>query len=144
MWEFLKPYVEAHDATVFTMQQYVSPDLPKEKVFIMPPAIDPLSPKNISLSRDLCKRIVGWVGISTGRPLLTQVSRFDPWKDPLGVVEVYRKVREHVPGLQLALLGHLAMDDPRGGRFTIRSWRRPTTTPTFTSSPTTQPQAASR
>jgi trehalose synthase len=117
VWEFLRPYVEAHDAAVFTMQQYVSPDLPKEKVFIMPPAIDPLSPKNVSLSRELCKKIIGWVGISTDRPLLTQVSRFDPWKDPLGVVEVYRKVREHVPGLQLALLGHLAMDDPEGWRI---------------------------
>ncbi|MCE2463305.1 MAG: hypothetical protein J4F46_05245, partial [Dehalococcoidia bacterium] len=102
VWNFLKPYVEAYDATVYTMDQYVSPDLPKEKVFLIPPAIDPLSPKNIPLSRELCERIITWVGIDINRPLITQVSRFDPWKDPLGLIEVYRIVRKHVPGLQLA------------------------------------------
>ena len=114
VWKFLKPYIDAYDALVFTMDEYASPDLPKEKVFIMPPAIDPLSPKNIPLTKDICRKIVSWVGIAPDRPLITQVSRFDPWKDPLGVVEVYRLVRERVPGLQLALLGHLAMDDPEG------------------------------
>ena len=114
VWSFLKPYVEAHDAFIYTMKQYVSPDLPAEKVSIMPPAIDPLSPKNVGLSKELCRKIIAWVGIAVDRPLITQVSRFDPWKDPLGVVEVYREVKKHVPGLQLALLGHLAMDDPQG------------------------------
>ena len=114
VWDFLKPYVEAYDALVYTMDQYVPPDLPKEKMFIMPPAIDPLSPKNMSLPKEFCRKILSWVGIAADRPLVTQVSRFDPWKDPLGVIEVYRNVREHMPGLQLALLGHLAMDDPQG------------------------------
>ena len=114
VWNFLKPYVETYDGLIFTMEQYVSPDLPREKVSIIPPAIDPLSPKNIPLPQELCRKIVGWVGISTERPLIAQVSRFDPWKDPLGVIEVYRNVKEHVPGLQLAMLGHLAMDDPQG------------------------------
>lgn len=117
VWDFLKPYVEAYDALVYTMDQYLPPDLPKEKMSIMPPAIDPLSPKNMSLPEDFCRKILGWVGIAADRPLVTQVSRFDPWKDPLGVIEVYRKVRKHVPGLQLALLGHLAMDDPEGWRI---------------------------
>ena len=66
---------------------YVSPDLPREKVSIVPPAIDPLNPKNMPLSMDFCRKIVSWVGVDTNRPLVTQVSRFDPWKDPLGVVE---------------------------------------------------------
>ena len=114
VWNFLKPYIETYDAMVFTMEQYVSPDLPKEKVFLTPPAIDPLSPKNIPLTKKFCEKIIGWVGIAADRPLITQVSRFDPWKDPLGVIEVYRAAREHVPGLQLAMLGHLAMDDPEG------------------------------
>ena len=114
VWNFLKPYVEAYDAMVFTMQQYVSPDLPKEKIFLTPPAIDPLSPKNIPLTKEFCEKIVGWVGIAADRPLMTQVSRFDPWKDPMGVIEVFRAAKEHVPGLQLAMLGHLAMDDPEG------------------------------
>ena len=117
VWGFLKPYVEVYDAMVFTMEQYASPDLPREKISIIPPSIDPLSPKNITLPKSLCRRIVGWVGVDTDRPLITQVSRFDPWKDPLGVIEVYRKVKEHVPEVQLALLGHLAMDDPQGSEM---------------------------
>ena len=114
VWKFLKPYVEAYDALVYTMESYVSPDLPREKVFIIPPAIDPLNPKNMPLPMEFCEKIVRWVGMATDRPLVTQVSRFDPWKDPLGVIQAYRKVKEHVPGLQLALLGHLAADDPQG------------------------------
>ena len=114
VWKFLKPYVDDYDALIYTMDQYVSPDLPQEKVHIMPPAVDPLSPKNLPLPKELCKKIVGWVGISTDRPLITQVSRFDPWKDPMGVLEVFRILKQHVPGLQLAMLGHLAMDDPQG------------------------------
>ena len=114
VWSFLQPYVEQYDAMVFTMDRYVSPRLDRSKVNLIPPAIDPLSPKNIRLSKDFCKRIVGWVGVDTTRPLITQVSRFDPWKDPMGVLEVYRSVQRRVPGLQLAMLGHLAMDDPQG------------------------------
>lgn len=85
-----------------------------EKVVIAPPCIDPLSVKNIELpelvSREICKKY----GIDVNRPLMTQVSRFDPWKDPLGVLEVYRNVRDQVPGLQLLLAGSMATDDPEG------------------------------
>ena len=114
VWEFLKPYVEPYDAAVYTMEQYVSPDLPQEKIAVIPPAIDPLSPKNTPLSKEFCRKLVSWVGVDVQRPLITQVSRFDPWKDPLGVLEVYRTVRRQIPGVQLAMLGHLAMDDPEG------------------------------
>ena len=117
LWNFLKPYIETYDAMVFTMEEYVQPELPRDKVTITPPAIDPLSPKNLDLPGELCRKILGWVGIDENRPLLTQVSRFDPWKDPLGVVECYRQVKKQVPGVQLALLGHLAMDDPEGFRI---------------------------
>jgi trehalose synthase len=78
----------------------------------MTPAIDPLSPKNVGLSEGICQEIRAWRGIDPRQPLVTQVSRFDPWKDPLGVIEVYRMVREEVPGLQLALLSSMASDDP--------------------------------
>ena len=114
VWGFLQPFIDQYDAMVFTMDQYVSPGLDRSKVNLMPPAIDPLSPKNCDLSTDFCKRIVGWVGVDTTRPLITQVSRFDPWKDPMGVLEAYRSLRRMAPGLQLAMLGHLAMDDPQG------------------------------
>ena len=114
VWEFLKPYVEEYDALVYTMQEYVSPDIPQEKVSIIAPAIDPLSPKNTYLNKAMCEKIISWVGIDPEKPLITQVSRFDPWKDPLGVLEVYHQLKKEVPDLQLALLGHLAADDPQG------------------------------
>ncbi len=114
VWRFLRPYVDAYDALVFTMAEYASKDLPADKVHLIPPAIDPLTPKNTYLPPKLCGNILSFAGIDTSRPLVTQVSRFDPWKDPLGVVEVYRRVKRQVPELQLAMLGHLAMDDPQG------------------------------
>ena len=67
VWEFLKPYVDAYDAVVYTMEQYVASDLPKEKVSVMPPAIDPLSPKNIQLPKELCKKN-RWLGRYCDRP----------------------------------------------------------------------------
>ncbi len=82
------------------------------RVAIIPPGIDPLSPKNMTLPSDLCSRLVSWTGVELDRPLITQISRFDPWKDPIGVIEVYRLVRQEVPGTQLALLGQMALDDP--------------------------------
>jgi len=114
VWNFFRPYVEMHDASVWTMQQFVPEAFTMDKILIAPPCIDPLSVKNIQLpelvSREICKKY----GIDVNRPLMTQVSRFDPWKDPLGVLEAYRMVREQVPGLQLLLAGSMATDDPEG------------------------------
>jgi trehalose synthase len=70
-----------------------------------------LSPKNVGLSDGICQEIRAWRGIDPRKPLVTQASRFDPWKDPLGVIEAYRLVRSEVPGLQLALIGSMASDD---------------------------------
>ena len=114
---FLTPLLQAYDAFVFTMESFVLPSLRRERLAIIPPGIDPLSPKNIGLPPEVCERIVTWHGVDRRRPLLLQVSRFDPWKDPLGVLRVYRRVREVVPGLQLALLGSMAHDDPEGWHF---------------------------
>jgi trehalose synthase len=112
VWAFLRPFVAQYDAIVFTMRDFVPPGLDGERISIMAPAIDPLSPKNMALPRDVARRLMEWVGVEPDRPLMTQVSRFDPWKDPVGVIEVYRMVREQVPDLQLALLGSMALDDP--------------------------------
>jgi trehalose synthase len=110
--EFLTPYIEEHDALVFTLDSFVPPSLRDRNVSIMPPAIDPLSPKNFDVLPEQSRRIMSWVGIDPDRPVLTQVSRFDQWKDPKGVINVYRQAREKIPGLQLALLGSMALDDP--------------------------------
>jgi trehalose synthase len=110
----LKPFIAEYDALVFTMEEFVPAALRDQRVAIIPPAIDPLSPKNMAAPADLCSQIVEWTGVSLSHLLITQISRFDPWKDPLGVIEVYLRVREEVPGTQLALLGQMALDDPEG------------------------------
>lgn len=94
------------------MAQFVPPELDGQRIGIIPPAIDPLSPKNMSLDDRTARAVLNWIGLEPGPPLITQVSRFDPWKDPLGVIEAYRLVRPGVPGLQLALVGSMALDDP--------------------------------
>jgi trehalose synthase len=110
--EFMLPFLAEYDALVFTMDRFVPPALEHRRVVAMTPAIDPLSPKNMGLPHAICQEIRAWRGINPRHPLLTQVSRFDRWKDPLGVIQVYRMVREEVPGLQLALLGTVTADDP--------------------------------
>jgi len=112
VWEFVRRYLVDYEAAVFTAADFVPPDLPVERVEVIPPAIDPLSPKNLALSGSTGREVLDWIGVDADAPLVTQVSRFDPWKDPLGVIAAYRLVRERVPGLQLALVGSMALDDP--------------------------------
>jgi trehalose synthase len=111
---YLAPYVKDYDAQVYTMQEYTPPDVDLPNLVLIPPAIDPLSPKNMALSRDDARYIVDQFGVDTERPFMVQVSRFDPWKDPLGVIDVYRAAKEEVPELQLVLIGSMAHDDPEG------------------------------
>jgi trehalose synthase len=113
-WAFLRPYLAEFDAAVFTMAQFVPPDLPVARVRTIPPAIDPLSPKNFELADETARQILDWIGVTMPGRLVTQVSRFDAWKDPLGVIAAYRLVREEIPDLQLALVGSMALDDPEG------------------------------
>ncbi len=113
-WAFLRPYLAGYDAAVFTLPEFVPPDLPVGRVATIAPAIDPLSPKNLDLGRATATQILEWIGVALPGRLITQVSRFDTWKDPLGVIDAYRLVREEVPGLQLALVGSMALDDPEG------------------------------
>jgi trehalose synthase len=113
-WRFLRPYMNAFDRAVFTMEDFVPPDFPDVRVEIIPPAIDPLSPKNMPLADETARQVLQWIGIELDRPLITQVSRFDPWKDPFGVIGVYQMLRNEFPRLQLALVGSMALDDPQG------------------------------
>jgi trehalose synthase len=113
-WAFMRPYVADFDAAVFTMPQFVPPDFPVARVEVIAPAIDPLSPKNLELGPDTATQILEWIGVQLPGRLVTQVSRFDAWKDPLGVLAAYRLVREEIGDLQLALVGSMALDDPEG------------------------------
>jgi trehalose synthase len=128
-WRFLRPFLADFDAAVFTMAEFVPPDLPVARVRTIAPAIDPLSPKNLDFSQRTASQILDWIGIDLPGRLVTQVSRFDRWKDPFGVIAAYRLVREEVPGLQLALVGSMALDDPEGwevyGQLTERAGSDP-------------------
>jgi trehalose synthase len=110
--ELMLPFLLEYDSLVFSMDSFAPPGLDHQRCATIAPAIDPLSPKHTPISRGLCDELRAWRGIDPLRPLVTQISRFDPWKDPLGVVEVYRLVRKDVPGLQLALLSSIDYDDP--------------------------------
>jgi trehalose synthase len=109
----LVPYLEPYPAAVFHMQKYV-PGGMDGRAHIVPPAIDPLAPKNMAFSPEDAVYICEQFGIDVDRPLLCQVSRFDPWKDPLGVIDAYRIVKAEMPDVQLALVGSMATDDPEG------------------------------
>jgi trehalose synthase len=109
----LLPYLDPYPAAVFHMPQYV-PSGMDGRAHIIPPAIDPLAPKNMAFSPEDAVYICEQFGIDVDRPLLCQVSRFDPWKDPLGVIDAYRIVKAEMPDVQLALVGSMATDDPEG------------------------------
>jgi trehalose synthase len=115
--EYLVPWLSYYDAAVFHRHEYVPALDGLPAAFVWPPAIDPLAPKNMALSAEDARYILDQFGIDVDRPLLTQVSRFDPWKDPLGVIDAYRAVRSEHPEVQLALVGAMAHDDPEGWDF---------------------------
>jgi trehalose synthase len=111
---FLLPWLGRYDATVFHRRAYVPSSGGLPAAYIWPPAIDPLAPKNMALSPEDAAYIVDQFGIDIDRPLVSQISRFDPWKDPVGVIEAWRILREEHPSVQLALVGSMAHDDPEG------------------------------
>jgi len=114
--ERLLPYIRDYPQSVFHVPAYVPAGM-GGNVNIVPPAIDPLAPKNMALSPEDASHVCQQFGIDVDRPLMTQVSRFDPWKDPLGVIDAYRVVKESLPEVQLALVGSMASDDPEGWDF---------------------------
>ena len=114
VFDFVLPSIRRYDAAIFHMREYVPRGEGLPPCYIWPPAIDPLAPKNMALSVEDAAYIVDQFGIDVERPLFTQVSRFDPWKDPLGVIDAYRLVKKRFPDVQLALVGSMAHDDPEG------------------------------
>jgi trehalose synthase len=118
---FLVPWLARYDAAVFHMPEYAPRVGGLPPAYIWPPAIDPLTPKNMALSAEDAAYIVDQFGIDVDRPILTQVSRFDPWKDPLGVIDAYRGVKAERPDVQLALVGSMAHDDPEGWDYYSRT-----------------------
>jgi trehalose synthase len=111
VWRYLREYVRLYDASVFSLASFAQPlDHPQ---YLIPPSIDPLSDKNLPLPPEEVAAVGESYGIDPHRPMVLQVSRFDRFKDPVGVIRAYRLVRDHVP-LQLVLAGGAADDDPEG------------------------------
>ncbi len=112
IWDYLKSFILRYDAVIVSMESYKRKDLPVEQI-VIPPAIDPLTPKNMPIPKETINRFLKKFNIPRDKPLITQISRFDPWKDPIGVIEVFKKVKEEVDA-RLVLCGSMASDDPEG------------------------------
>jgi len=108
-WEFIAPFVERYDLSVFSAPQF-GRALPMPQIMIAP-SIDPLSDKNRELSRNEIEEVLGRIGLHNDKPIVTQVSRFDRLKDPIGVIEAWKLARRYVD-CQLILAGGSATDDP--------------------------------
>ncbi len=114
LWDRLRPLVDMYDDVVFTLPEYAQPIKPRQH-YIMP-AIDPFTIKNRPVAQDEIDTVLAHYGIPRDRPIVAQVSRFDPWKDPFGVIKAARAAREQVD-FTLVLLGNMATDDPEGRRI---------------------------
>jgi trehalose synthase len=117
VFDFFRPMIEPYDATVWTMPQFVPHDMPTDKLVFAPPCIDPHSVKNLDLPRPFADELLRQYGVRPNDPLVVQVSRFDPWKDPIGVIEAFQIVREEFERAQLVLAGSMATDDPEGFHY---------------------------
>ncbi|MGB5107133.1 MAG: glycosyltransferase [Candidatus Zixiibacteriota bacterium] len=111
VWRYLRTFVEKYDASIFSMAEFAQP-LPHPQV-IVAPSIDPLSEKNRDLTAGEMEAVQAEYGLDPSRPLLVQISRFDRFKDPVGVIQAYRLVKRVLP-VQLVLAGGSATDDPEG------------------------------
>jgi len=117
-WEFMRSFLVEYDRIVFTSREFIGSGLPQDKVRISPVAIDPLAPKNQLMKMEEARALVESYGIDTKRPLIVQVARFDPWKDPWGAVRAYRIIKKKIPEVQFVFLGlMLAADDPDGAKI---------------------------
>lgn len=112
VWKYLRKFVMDYDASIFSLSNFAQP-LP-HNLYLIAPSIDPLSEKNVELPEAFINDTLSQFGLDPERPMVLQVSRFDRFKDPLGVVQAYRLARTFVPTLQLVLAGGGATDDPEG------------------------------
>jgi trehalose synthase len=121
--DFLAPFLAKYNAFIFSLKDYAKGPLEERNVTIITPSIDPLSDKNKPLPENQILATLERYDVDPNRPILTQVARFDPWKDPLGVIDAYRKVKKMMPGVQLLLITSMAPDDPEGWVYYERTAR---------------------
>ncbi|MGZ5052557.1 MAG: glycosyltransferase [Methylobacter sp.] len=111
-WRFLDQFVRNYDASIFSLPQFVQ--ILPHPAYIIPPSIDPLSDKNVDLPHQELDEVRERFMLDPEAPLITQVSRFDRFKDPIGVIKAYKLAKRYIPTLQLVLAGGGATDDPEG------------------------------
>ncbi len=111
VWKYLREYIKDYDASIWSLSAFVQPL--SHPQYLIPPSIDPLSEKNIELPKKEISDFLDSWGIRRNTPIVTQVSRFDRFKDPVGVIQSYRLIKKYVP-VQLVLAGGSASDDPEG------------------------------
>lgn len=112
IWDLIKRYILRYDKVIVSNDRFKNPSLPVDQTLIYP-AIDPLSTKNREMDEEEVNCNIDNMKIPTDKPLITQVSRFDKWKDPIGVINVFKKVKERTD-CRLVLCGSMASDDPEG------------------------------
>ena len=122
LWEFLKGFILRYDMVIFSSEKYKKEDLPVEQKVIYP-SIDPLSLKNKELSEKDILKYVKKAGIPNDKPVITQVSRMDPWKDPEGLLEVFKYVKESVD-CRMVYCYDMALDDPEGVEIYSKVYRK--------------------
>jgi len=115
LWDFLKGFLLKYDQIVVSSEKYFKDDLPVDQRLMLP-AINPLSQKNKDISEKTIIEHITKAGIPTDKPIITQVSRLDPWKDPEGVIDVFKLVRQKVD-CRLIFCYNVASDDPEGMRM---------------------------
>ena len=124
VWKFISGFLQGYDKVILSSKEFVKEEV-KKKAVVFQPAIDILAPKNQALSVEYAKEILTTFGINSDKPLVSQVSRFDPWKDPLGVIKAYQLAKKKIPDLQLAMVGlFLAKDDPEAERVYEKSKKK--------------------
>ncbi len=112
VWRYLRNHVVSYDASIFSLANFAQP-LPHPQ-YLVSPSIDPLSDKNMELEQAEIDAVYEKFGLNPDQPMIVQVSRFDRFKDPVGVIQAYRMATKFIPGLQLVLAGGTATDDPEG------------------------------
>lgn len=112
VWNYLSQYVKDYDASFFSLADFAQ-QLPHTQ-YLIPPSIDALSEKNMDLDQSEIESVYGEFNLDSERPIMLQVSRYDRFKDPIGVIKAYKFVKQSVPEIQLVLAGGGATDDPEG------------------------------
>jgi len=122
LWDFIKGFLLKYDQVVFSSEKYFKKNLPTDQR-LMFPAINPLSQKNRHITNNTIREYIAKAGVPMDKPVISQVSRLDPWKDPEGVIDVFKLVKQKVD-CRLVLCYNVASDDPEGIRMYNKVYRK--------------------